>query len=75
MNFIAVCLTLITVELGLIAAFLVVALFQLQKTARAVEILAYRLDEEVSQVGKSLRSGWWRTLFSVVGGWWAGRRG
>jgi len=74
MTFIAVCVGLITLEFGIVAAFLIVTLFKLQRTARAVEILAYRLEDQVSSIGSTLKSGWWQTVLSFVGGWWTARK-
>jgi hypothetical protein len=81
---IGVCLILITLELGvLVAAGVVVALrvkdvaLRVQDTVQAVEVLAYRVESEVENVGSTLRSGWLRTLgaaASVLSGLWMGRR-
>ena len=72
----AVCLIMITIELGvLIAAALIVAL-RVKDAAQAVEVMAYRVETEVENVGSTLRSGWVRTLgglASVVTGAWTGR--
>lgn len=72
----AVCLILITLELGvLIAAALIVAL-RVKDAAQAVEVAAYRVESEVENVGSTLRSGWMRTLggvASLVTGVWSGR--
>ena len=72
----AVCLIMITIELGvLIAAGLIVAL-RVKDAAQAVEVMAYRVESEVENVGSTLRSGWVRTLggvASVVTGIWTGR--
>lgn len=72
-----VCLVIITLELAvLIAALLMVAL-RVKDAAQAVEVLAYRVESEVENVGTTFRSGWLRTLgaaASVVTGIWSGRR-
>ncbi len=76
-NFIALCLGLITLELGVVVAFLVLTLVRVQRTAEAVEILAYRIDEQVDAVGRTVRSGWGSALgaaASFAGGWFSGRR-
>lgn len=75
---IAVCLVLIVLELLVALIFFVGTLMALRQTARAVEILTYRVDEEVDHVGTVMRSGWLQTLSamaSVVAGFWAGRKG
>ena len=74
MTFIAVCVGLITVEFGIVAAFLIVTFLQLRRTARAVEVLAYQIEDQVSYIGATLKSGWWQTILSFVGGWWTGRK-
>ncbi|MFA6318040.1 MAG: hypothetical protein WC943_11525 [Elusimicrobiota bacterium] len=75
---VAVCLVLIVLELLVALIFFVTMILQLRQTARAVEVLTYRVDEEVDHVGTVMRSGWLQTLSavaSVVAGFWAGRKG
>lgn len=76
-NFIAACLALIALELAVVVAFLVVTLYNVNRTAQAIEVLAYRVDQEIVHLGGALRSGWTRALgsavTSLVGGWWSGR--
>lgn len=77
MTFIAVCIGLITLELGVVVVFLVVTLLKINRTAQAVEVLAYRIDHEVSEFGSTMRSGWMRTastIANLAGTWWSGRR-
>ena len=72
-----VCLVLITIELALITVFMVVTLLKIRQTAQAVEVLAYRVDHEVENIGATMRSGWLKTLSSaasVLSGLWSGRR-
>ena len=76
-TFIAVCLALIVVELAVLLAFFVVALVKMRDAAQAVEVAAYRVDQEVLSVGQSLRSGWmpaFRTLASGAVRMFASRR-
>lgn len=67
-SFIAVCLGLIVLELGVMIAVFTVVMLKVKEAAQAVEIAAYRVDQEVHQVGASLRSGWFtaaKTLFTA----------
>jgi hypothetical protein len=75
---VAVCLVLIVVELLVALIFFVNMVIQLRQTARAVEVLTFRVDEEVDHVSTVMRSGWLQSLSavgSVVAGFWAGRKG
>ncbi len=77
MTFMAVCLGLITLELGIIVAALLIVALRLRDTAQAIEVLAYRVDQEVENIGSTLRSGWLKTLgatASVISGLWSGRQ-
>lgn len=74
---IAVCAVIITLELALGLAFFIAGLLRIQQAARAIEVLAYRLDEEVDHAGSLMRSGWMKALqsaASVAFGIWSGRR-
>jgi hypothetical protein len=45
------------------------AMLKVRDAAQAVEVVAYRVDQEVSSFGESVRSGWGQTLkgiFSVL---------
>lgn len=67
-RFIAICLALIVLELGAMLAIFAFAMFKVQHAAQAVEIAAYRVDNEVHHFGQALRSGWFsaaRTLVSA----------
>lgn len=67
-TFIAVCLALIVVELAVMIAVFCMAMIKVRDAAQAVEIAAYRVDQEVLSFGQSLRSGWgtaFKTLFSA----------
>lgn len=65
-TFIAVCLALIVIELAVVIAVFAVAMLKVRDAASAVEVAAYRVDDEVSQIGESMRSGWGTALKSVV---------
>ena len=74
----AVCMVVITVELGVIVAAVLVVALRVRDTAQAVEVVAYRVDEEIENIGSTMRSGWLKSLSaaaSVVGGLWSARRG
>lgn len=77
MTFVAVCLALIVVELGILVGALAFAALRIQKTAQAVEVLTYRVEEQVSTFGNGIHSGWMKALqvgASLAGGIWRGRR-
>ena len=65
-TFIAVCLGLIVLELGVMIAVFTIAMFKIKDAAQAVEVAAYRVDQEVSSVGETFRSGWGGTLKNVI---------
>ena len=65
-TFIAVCLALIVVELAVMIAVLAAAMVKVRNAAQAVEIAAYRVDQEVSSLGASMRSGWVSSLKSLL---------
>ena len=64
-TFIAVCLAVLVVELTVLIVVLIATLLQMRKAALAVEVLAYRVDQQVSSFGEAVRSGWLR-LFGTV---------
>ena len=64
-TFIAVCLALIVVELAVMIAAVAVAMIKVRDAAQAVEVAAYRVDQEVSSFGASMRSGWVSALKSA----------
>ena len=41
-------------------------MFKIKDAAQAVEVAAYRVDQEVSSVGETFRSGWGGTLKNVI---------
>ena len=63
---IAVCLALIVVELGGMIAIFAVAMIRVKDAAQAVEVAAYRVDQEVQTFGESMRTGWIQTVKSLV---------
>ena len=65
-TFIAVCLALIVVELAIMIAVFSLAMVKVRDAAQAVEIAAYRVDQEVAGFGASMRSGWVESLKSVA---------
>jgi hypothetical protein len=65
-TFIAVCLGLIVLELAVLIAVLAVPLLKVRDAAQAVEVAAYRVDQEVLTLGQSLRSGWGSAVRTAV---------
>ncbi len=65
--FLVVCLTLLVLELGAITVMAGVALLQVYRTARAMEVLTLRVDGQVAAFGETVRSGWTQILQSVIG--------
>ena len=65
-TFIAVCLAVLVVELGILVVMMVVALLQIKKTAQAVEVLTYRIDQQVASFGECVRSGWMQMFSSIL---------
>lgn len=67
-TFIAVCLALIVVELAVMIGVFAFAMLKVKDAAAAVEVAAYRVDQEVLAVGETFRSGWFgaiKTVFSA----------
>ncbi len=65
-TFIAVCLALIVLELGIMIGVFTFAMLRLKDAAQAVEVAAYRVDQEVLSIGSSMRSGWGETLKTLL---------
>jgi hypothetical protein len=65
-TFIAVCLALIVVELAVMIAVFTLAMLRVKDAAQAVEVAAYRVDQEVLTFGESMRTGWAQTLKGLV---------
>jgi len=65
-TFIAVCLALIVLELGVMIAVFCVAMWKVRDAAQAVEIASYRVDQEVLSLGQTVRSGWGEALRAVL---------
>jgi hypothetical protein len=57
-TFIAVCLALIVLEIGVMMGAVVFVALKLKKSAEAVEVLAYRVEDRVM----SFRTGWLHAL-------------
>ncbi|MDE2039899.1 MAG: hypothetical protein KGO96_09255 [Elusimicrobia bacterium] len=72
-TFIAVCMGLLVLEIGLILAAVLFLTLRVKNSAKAVEVLAYRIEDQVL----SVRSGWGKALQSVasfLGGYFSGRK-
>ena len=65
-TFIAVCLALIVLELAVMIGVFAVAMLRVRDAAQAVEVAAYRVDEQVHTFGESLRTGWAQALKGVL---------
>lgn len=65
-TFIAVCLALIVLELGIMIGVFAFVMLRVKDAAAAVEVAAYRVDHEVASVGESMRSGWGGALKTAV---------
>lgn len=63
---IAVCLVLIVVELALMIGVFAYVMLRVKDAACAVEVAAYRVDQEVLSVGESLRGGWGSMIKTAV---------
>jgi hypothetical protein len=67
-TFIAVCMGLIVLELAIMIGVFSFAMLKVRDAAQAVEVTAYRVDQEVLSFGQSIRSGWgqaFKTLLST----------
>ena len=65
-TFIAICLAVIVIELAVMIAVFTLAMLKIRDAAQAVEVAAYRVDQEVLTLGESLHSGWGQALKSVL---------
>ena len=65
-TFIAVCLGLIVLELAVMIGVFAFTMLKVKDAAVAVEVAAYRVDQEVLSVGETFRSGWGGTLKTIV---------
>ncbi len=77
LSIIAVFVVIIALEFAVALVFLIAALLHIRQAARAVEVLTYRVDEEVDHVGTLMRSGWMKVVQTAVSGMfgvWEGRR-
>ncbi|PIR17125.1 MAG: hypothetical protein COV48_08985 [Elusimicrobia bacterium CG11_big_fil_rev_8_21_14_0_20_64_6] len=65
-TFIAVCLALIVLELAVMIGVFVITMMSIKDAAAAVEVAAYRVDQEALSVGETFRSGWGGTLSTII---------
>ena len=65
-TFIAVCLALIVIELAVMIGVFAYVMLRVKDAAAAVEVAAYRVDQEVLSVGETFRSGWGGTLSTLI---------
>ena len=65
-TFIAVCLALIVVELAVMIGVFTFVMLRVKDAAAAVEVAAFRVDQEVLSVGETFRSGWGGALRTVI---------
>ena len=76
-TFMAVCLAVIAVEIGILIAAVSMAACKVGRAASAVETLAYRVDQQVEGIGEAMSSGWFqgaKTLLGIVGNFFPRRR-
>ena len=65
-TFIAVCLALIVVELAVMIGVFAVVMLRVRDAAQAVEVAAYRVDQEVQTLGESMRTGWVGAMKNII---------
>ena len=65
-TFIAVCLAAIVFELAVMLGVFAYVMLRVKDAAAAVEVAAYRVDQEVLSVGETFRSGWGGALRTVI---------
>ena len=65
-TFIAICLAIIVLELGVMIAVFIYTMLRLKDAAQAIEVAAYRVDQEVLSIGQTMRSGWGDTLRTLL---------
>jgi hypothetical protein len=65
-TFIAVCMGLIVLELAVMIAVFSFTMLKVRDAAQAVEVAAYRLDQEVLTFGQNVRSGWGSTFKTLL---------
>jgi hypothetical protein len=61
-TFIAVCMALLVLEIGAIMGAVIFLVLRVKNTTKAVEVLAYRIEDQVL----SFRTGWIRSLQGVA---------
>ena len=65
-TFIAVCLAVLVAELTILIVVMIVTLLQIRKAAQAVEVLTYRVDQQVASFGEAVRSGWLQMFGTII---------
>ena len=65
-TFIAVCMGLIVLELAVMIGVFSFTMLKVRDAAQAVEVAAYRVDQEVLTLGQSVRSGWGTTFKTLL---------
>jgi hypothetical protein len=65
-TFIAICLALIVLELAVMIGVFAVAMLRVRDAAQAVEVAAYRVDQEVQTLGESMRTGWVGAMKNIL---------
>ena len=73
---IALSLVVIAVEFLIAIVFFILTLVQIRAAARAIEVLTYRVDDEVDNFSTTMRSGWLQVLqatASLAAGFWNSR--
>lgn len=66
-TFMAVCLGIIALELGIVIAAVSITACKVSRAAQAVEMLAYRVDEQVEGIGEAMSSGWFQGAKAILG--------
>ncbi len=76
-HFLDICVALIAVELAIVVVVLAVALVKIGQAAKAVEVLAYRIEDRVAGFGRWTNAGLVSGLEGVarfLGGFFGARR-
>ena len=63
---IAVFLALIVLELAVMIGVFAYVMLKVKAAAAAVEVAAYRVDQEVLSVGETFRSGWGGMMKTIL---------
>ncbi len=76
-NALTICVAIIALELAIVVVVLAVALVKIGQAAKAVEVLAYRIEDRVAGFGRWTSSGMFSGLEGVarfLGGFLGARR-